>query len=485
MSLVYKKFTKNVGLITIVNLLVVIKGIIFLPLITKMLGVLNYGIWAQLLVTVSLLAPIVRLGLTNSIVRFVAAEKNNEEIKEGVYSALFLIVVLSAAVFLCFLIFINPIANFFQSPTILVGILPIIIFLECVNMTLLSTFQALHQMKKYSFFMILLSLAEIICVVAAIYLGYGLQGAVFALLLAKFTAFLFTYLDIYRTIGFVLPTFHLIRKYLSFGMPTLLSNASYLAVASIDKYLVGAYLGTLFVGYYAPAYSLGNFVTFLIIPISFVLFPAVSKSYDEGKIYEVKTKLRYSLKYFLVISIPTVFGISVLSGQILTLFTTQEISLHAFFITPLVAFSILFYGASDIFSQILTLVKKTKTVGYIWAASAILNIFLNIFLIPPFGILGAAVAALLTYFVSFALIWYYSFREFTFAIDWLSIIKILLCSFAMSLAIWQINPHSFLNLIYSVIIGIVAYGFLAIVTKVFSKKEYNFLKSMLNKGGSF
>jgi len=148
MSLVYKKFTKNVGLITIVNVLVVIKGIIFLPLITKMLGVLNYGIWVQLLVTISLLAPIVRLGLTNAIVRFVAAEKNNEEINEGVYSALFLIVVLSSAVFLFFLIFINPISNFFQSPAILVVILPIIIFLECVNMTLLSAFQALLQIKK-------------------------------------------------------------------------------------------------------------------------------------------------------------------------------------------------------------------------------------------------------------------------------------------------------------------------------------------------
>lgn len=479
--LTYKKFTKNVGLISIVNFLVVVKGIIFLPLITKMLGAFNYGIWAQLLVTVGLLAPVIRLGLTNSIIRFVAAEKNGEEIKEGVYSTLFLIILLSIFSFSFFFLFINPISKFFQAPTILILILPLIILFECLNFTLLTTFQAIQQMSRYSLFMISTALLEIILVTAAVYLGYGLKGAVLSLLFAKLIAFLLTYADIYKTIGFKFPTFYLIKKYLSFGVPTLLSNASYLAVTSVDKYLIGFFLGTLFVGYYAPAYSLGNFITFLIIPIGFVLSPAVSKSYDEGKIYEVRTKLRYSLKYFLIVAIPAVFGMSVLMKQILTVFTTQEIASNAFFVTPLVAFSILFYGASDIFSQILALVKKTKIVGLIWACAAILNIVLNLLFIPRFGILGAAIATLVAYAAAFALIWYYSFKEFTFEIDWLSIIKSIMAAILMSIFVLKINPQGLLMVFTTIIIAAAIYFVLIILMKSFTRKEFDFLKGLLRK----
>lgn len=479
--LAYKKFTKNVGLITAVNVLIVLKAIIFLPLITKMLGAFSYGVWAQLLVTVGLLVPIIRLGLTNSITRFIAAEKDNEEIQEGVYSSLFLVTGLSLVVSIIFLLFIHPISQFFQAPFLLTAVLPLIILFEVLNTTLLSVFQGLFEMRKFSFFMIVLSLLEIMLVIASIYRGYGLIGAVLSLLCAKAIAFVLIYLNIYTTIGFKIPTFYLVKRYLSFGLPTLLSNASYLAVTSIDKYIIGVYLGTLFVGYYAPAYSLGNFVTFLIIPIGFVLLPALSKSYDEDKIYEVKTKLRYSLKYFLMVAIPTVCGITVLIKQILTIFTTHEIASNAFFVTPLVASSILFYGSSDIFSQILTLVKKTKIIGLIWGAAAVVNIVLNLLLIPQIGILGAALATLTAYLFAFLLIWYYAFKELSFHIDWYAITKILLCSLAMSLLVWKMNPSGLVMTMITVCVGVSFYGLLVIVTKVFTPKELSFFKDLIKK----
>jgi len=244
---------------------------------------------------------------------------------------------------------------------------------------------------------------------------------------------------------------------------------------------VGFFLGTLFVGYYAPAYSLGNLITFFILPISFVLFPAVSKSYDEQKIDQVRTKLRYSLKYFLVIAIPAVFGMSVLTQSLLEIFTTKEIALQGLLVTPFIALSILFYGASDVFSQILTLVKKTKIVGVTWALAALLNIMLNLFLIPSLGIFGAALATLAAYLFAFLLIWHYSFKELAFTIDWQVIVKIILCSAAMSVLVFTISPHGLLMTIVTIAVSAVLYGILILLTKVFAQKELSFLKDLVKR----
>ena len=79
---VYKKFTKYVTLIGLINITGQLKGIIVLPIITKLLGAMDFGIWTQLRVTVNLLTPFILLDLPSSIVRFLAAEKNKEEIQE-------------------------------------------------------------------------------------------------------------------------------------------------------------------------------------------------------------------------------------------------------------------------------------------------------------------------------------------------------------------------------------------------------------------
>lgn len=59
----YQKFAKNVLVIGVTQVLVVLSGIILLPLITKTLGAHDYGIWAQVQVTLTLVVSFARLGL--------------------------------------------------------------------------------------------------------------------------------------------------------------------------------------------------------------------------------------------------------------------------------------------------------------------------------------------------------------------------------------------------------------------------------------
>ena len=78
----YQKFTKDIGIIGLTELVIALKGLVILPIITKLLGVENYGIWAQLIVTLSLITPIATLGLPYTLVRFLAAKKDKKGIKD-------------------------------------------------------------------------------------------------------------------------------------------------------------------------------------------------------------------------------------------------------------------------------------------------------------------------------------------------------------------------------------------------------------------
>lgn len=475
----HQKFIKHIAIIGTINLLVVFQGIVILPIITKLLGVEAYGIWSQLRVTMNLLVPFVLLSLPAALIRFLPAEKNKKEIQEGVYSVLALVLGIALITALLLIIFSGPIANFFESQPILIKILSLVIILECLNIICLTMFQALREIKKYSYFVIFQTLVQIGLIIGAILLGYGLYGAVMSLLIIRVITFLLVFTYVLKRIGIKIPTFSPIKKYLRFSLPIIANHVSYWMITSIDRYLIGFFLGVLFVGYYVPAYSIGTILNLFLFPIAFILSVVLPKLFDEKKINEVKTYLRYSLKYFLVIVIPSAFGLSVLSKQLLTLLSTKEISANAYFVTPFILSSILIYGISYFFSEILILFKKTKLIAIIWAIAAVLNFVLNLIFVPIFGILAAAITTLLAYIVAFLLIWHFAFKELQFKIDWQFIIKSIIASVLMILFINWFNPTGLLNSIIAIILAVFVYAALIFLFKGFSKKEIWFFRDLM------
>jgi len=329
--------------------------------------------------------------------------------------------------------------------------------------------------------MIFQGLGEVGLVAIAVFLDYGLFGAVSALLIIRIINFLITGGIIVKEIGIKFPRFSKIKEYLHFGLPTIPGNISSWFVHFNDRYVIGFFLGALFVGFYVPAYTLGGIVAFFEAPLSFILPAVLSKLYDENKIGKVKTYLKYSLKYFLMIAIPAFFGLSVLSKQLLTIFSTSEIAQQGYLIVPFMALSMLLYGLYGIGPQILILIKKTSILGKIWLLASFLNLGLNLILIPRFGIMAAAVNTLLTYIVIFLSTWYYSFKYLRFEIDWKFIEKSILSSILMSFFLLWFAPVGILKVSIAIFLGTLLYGSLIFLFKGFEKKELNFFKELLIK----
>jgi O-antigen/teichoic acid export membrane protein len=475
----HKLFTQRIGLIGITNLLLSLSGIILLPILTKNIPIEEYGIWVQISVTIGLISTVVILGLPYTMVRFLAAAKTREEIQEGFYSIAFIVLFTSTIASLLLFLFSKPIAAcLFDNNLTITRILSLIVFIACLNSVLLNFFRTFQQIKRYSIFLFIQTCLNVALVAYFVLSGYGIFGAVIGLLISSFFVFLIMASLIISEIGIKIPKFTHIREYLAFGIPTVPSNLSSWMVNSSDRYVIGIFLGVAFVGYYSPGYALGSMVGMLMAPLNFLLPAVLSKLYDEGKEEEVKIYLKYALKYFLMLAIPSALGLSLLSKQILIILSTPEIASQGYLITPFVAVSALLYAVYGPFHHIIVLAKKTKIIATIWIIAAILNLGLNIIVVPYMGILGAAITTLIAFSLALILASFYSFKYLKFDIDLRFLLKSIFASVVMSLVIIKWNPLGILNVLIVIGVCAVVYSTVLLILKGIKKEEIEFFRNL-------
>lgn len=479
----YQLFAKRIGLIGITNLLISLSGIVLLPILTKNLPIEEYGVYVQITVTIGLIPAVAMLGLPYTMVRYLAAAKSREEIQDGFYSIAGITVLSAGLVSAALFLFAEPIATaLFDGRTAIIEFLAPIIFLECLNLLQLNYFRTFLQIRKYSFFLLLKTSLQMILIVIFILGGQGLLGAVMGFLITNLILFLVMGFFIVHGIGITIPTFRNLQEYLSFGLPTVPGNLSSWVVNSSDRYIIALFLGAAYVGYYSPGYTLGNILTMFIAPLSFILPAILSKLYEENDLQGVQTILQYSLKYFLILAIPSSIGLSVLSKPILSILSTPEIASNGYLITPFTAMSAIFYGIYTILVQILFLEKKTIITAKVWIGAALINFGLNLFAIPFLGIVGAAITTFCAFIFPLGIILYYVkihslidiFHDF-----YKTILHIFLASLCIIPIVIMIKPSGIIPITLIIISCSLLYFIFLYLLQEIREQEIHFFKKLM------
>jgi O-antigen/teichoic acid export membrane protein len=472
----YKLLIQRIGLVGAINLFASISGFFLLPILTKNLPIQDYGIWAQIVVSVGIAPGIVILGLDGAMARFLPSLKN-EDIVDTFYSLLFVVLLSSFFAFLLIELLSKPISRlFFDSNLTIVKILAVIIFVDCLNKFFLAYFRATQQIKKYSTFSIVETFLNVLLVSAFIFLGKGINGAATGFLLSSVIILFINFCTFTITTGIKRPSFTNIKAHLHFGVPTIPGNLSKWAINFSDRYVISLLLGTAAVGYYSPGYSLGNLISMLYTPILFMLPMLLAKSYDEDNTKEVKKILSYSVKYLLAISIPAAFGISLLSKSILTILSTQDIASQSFLITPFIALSTVIFGMFEIIQQIIILEKKMKVISKLWSLTALSNLLLNFLAVPYLGIVGAAFTTLFSFVIGLIFTSWYSRKILAFHINFTFIFKSIFSSLIMSLLLLELHPVNLIDILITISICAISYILILFLLNGFEKTEIDFLK---------
>ncbi len=480
----YKLFIHRIGLVGLTNILLSLSSLIFLPVMTKSFSTADYGMWVQINTTISLVVSASNLGLPYTMIRFLSAEKDKELIQERFFSITGVLLISATIISLILLIFSNSISSYLFNNNNNIAILLIpLTFFSCVNGLLINYFRTFKQMKRYSILSVMQTYLAVSIVSYLALMGFNIYIASIGLLISYLIIFAVMLIFIIKEIGFKIPKFNNIREYLSFGIPTVPSNLSYWILDSSDRYVIGILLGTLFVGYYSPGYTLGYIIMMLLAPFSILLPAILPKYYEEKNEKKMHIYLDYSLKFFFIASIPSVFGLSLLSKPILLILTTPEIALNGYLITPFIALSFLFYGFHAIISNVLILEKKTKIFGLIWITAAIINLGLNIVFVQYLGIIGAALSTLIAYFIAALITLQYSNKFFKFNFNLKFLLKSITAALIMSILIYIINPQGVVIIIFTILICSAVYFILLRILGGIKEEEIKILKNiMLNSG---
>ena len=442
------------------------------------MGAEGYGIWSQILVTVSLLAPLCTLGLDYATTRFLAPEKDKEKVGKHFSSILVTTSLIALAASVLVLILSKPLATAVfggADATFYIQISALLVFLAAIDQIMINYFVGFQQMKRYATLEISQTVGEVALICYLVLSGFGLLGAIASALIVRVLISVIGFLWIKSDVRISKPSFSAIKPYLPFTLPLLPTILCYWLINLGDRYVIGYFMGANAVGIYSAAYGLGALLAFFYVPLASVLFPAMVKSYENNKVPEVKTYLSYSLKFFLLLAIPSFFGLSILSKSLLVTLATSEFA-EAYMVVSIVALATLLFYCSSFNTYVLNLFKETKKVGIVFGASALINVVLNIILVPLMGIVGAAVATLVTFMVHLFVLSKLSSKRLSYDIDFKFIGKSIAASILMAFAVWKLNPYGAVNILVSIAIAAAIYFGVLILLRGFTREEFRFFE---------
>jgi O-antigen/teichoic acid export membrane protein len=250
-------------------------------------------------------------------------------------------------------------------------------------------------------------------------------------------------------------------------------------LASSDRFFITHFLGLSKNGVYSSSYVLGGILVLFYYPIGFMLFPAISKSWEQNKKDDVKNYVEYSIKLFLTFAIPAAAGLIILSQPILKIMTSSEY-LAGWQLVLLVCVGTIFYDIAQINTYIIYLVKKTKWTLFATTISAIICASLEYFLIPKIGIMGGAVATIVSYFLFAFIVILLARKIISYHVNLVYLGKVSIATFLMVLFVYFLKADSILRIIVAVIGGAAIFAGAILLLKTLSEQDKRLIKQFIS-----
>jgi len=397
-----KKFAFDVG--WVFTGLVVALVIRFLRkiVLARYLGPTDLGLFSMCLTIGSIITLVAGFGLESAVIKYVAEYKEDKNKLSQLVSSAFLTMiifgVLSGAILF---ILSDTLAGIFNMPSLslLLKIFCIAFPFTLIFSIILGLFNGLREMNYHSYANISRASLAFTFILILILIGFGVRGAVLGYVLAEiaiaciFFAFIkkyfrFTTLDYKQNI----------RILTSFGSRILGENVANTVSYEADTLLIGYFLTATDVGYYAIAVALSRFFWLVPNAIQHVTYPATSEYWSTNNHSALQKMIDKSMKYTACILFPIGLGVGFFARDIITLIFGGE---FIFAVLPLriLIIGTVILGIAKSIGGFLAGIGKPGLSLKINSTSAIINVTLNVLLIPLFGISGAALATMTSFIV--------------------------------------------------------------------------------------
>ena len=367
--------------------------------------------------------------------------------------------------------------------TVLVQILGVVLFGNILFGILNGTILGIQQFR----------LSAIISIIIWVTYYFGALG--FAVFLRSIDTIVFGWLigisfGVVAELVLVLST---VKKYMGDGkppsnsyivrysFPILLSGIISYGAAYADRFIVSGLLSLSALGVYNYALLIASAIGIISMPFNNILMPKFSEMFGRNEKKRIASTVGVSstlLSYFYV---PAALGIAALAPVILNLLTGGEAyKAGADPLRIIMVFTAIFI-TQTILTQAIASVRRTRLFLYSSGFALTANVVLSIFLIPSFGLIGAALGYSSVYAVTFVILYYFAKRESLIYIDTWGMLKVWISAIAMFIVVDYISELLGLNVIYLpvyILLGAVIYVGMAKLLVIFKSENKELILSL-------
>lgn len=366
--------------------------------ITNFYGEAVYGNYTVALTVLQILSMVFALGIPNAFIGFAGGLQSTDKVKGLLLKSGKIILISSLIPVLLFSFgsdFFSKIV--FQKPTLFNYFLvvsfsvPFMIFHEIICYYFIS----LKKIVTYGlFFYIFPSILFALFLVVFYY--YNLTGFftflayVSAIIVTVIIALLLLFYKNGKTIFPEITSKQIVKT----SFPMMVSGLFLILLNWTDILMLGRIESESQIGIYNTAFKVGYLTLFFVVSMNVIIMPKVSELFHQRSFTEMKKVINRSTQLVIILTIPLAFGIIFFSEYILRLFGNGFLAGRTTLI--LITLGALFNAMTGNVDQILNMTKNQKDVRNIFFLGFLMNVALNLYLIPIYGIEGAAAASLIT-----------------------------------------------------------------------------------------
>ncbi len=476
-----QKFATDVVWVAVSQVFVFVVGLVTLPALTKSYSPEIYGVWVQILVTVGLLTPVLTLSLGSAAVRFLAAEDDIEKRCHAFGTMLWPVLAFACLVLIISLLLRQNLSTFLFAEPEYAYLIPLTFLWASMGALFtffLSYLLARRKIKRMSIIQIGLAITKMAVVVTLAMAGYSLGWIIVWLIAGEIIVVAVVFGMILREIGLPKPALEGLKGYLAFSLPLMSSGILLWVIDASDRYFITHLLNLSQTGIYSASYALGSLISLFYLPIYVVLFPTLSRLWEQKELSRVRSYLEYSAKLFLTLAIPGAAGLYILSQPLLGILTTSDYVVGGGLIL-LIALGAMFLGLYQINIFIILLVQQTKWLPLMIAIAALTNAGINLALIPKIGIMGAAISTIVSYFLLAAIVTVWARRVISYKVDIKFLAKVIAGTLLMAFCLSFIRIGGVSGIIIIAVAGVIIFALALWLLRAFSSEDKKLIKEIV------
>lgn len=395
----YKYLAQNTLLLTISQFGSKFLAFFLVPLYTSVLSTQDYGIADVISTSVTLLIYVCTFYIGSAVLRF---SLENKGIAKYTFYFAMKILTIGTLVIIIALILLNNLKILEVDFYILFFVVGLFVAdsLESIVYEYLRGIEKVFIMSIASF--LSSSVRLILSILTLVFFRWGLFGYLLSMTVGPIVASSFALIwdrkDKIKKVNLSrAKKKQLHKEMLHFSIPTAISQLGWWVNNSIDRYMVVAFIGAAKNGIYAVSYKIPSIMAMISNIFAQAWGISAIKEFDpEDKdgFFGNMSKL-YTSALCIVCSAIILFNI--LCSRILF----QKDFFEAWKYASLLVLSMVFSGLSCFFSGVFYAVKKNKYSAMATIVSALSNIILNAIFIPRIGVLGAAIATAISFYLCY------------------------------------------------------------------------------------